>query len=243
MHSLWPIYLAILGSTFAQKKEFLDREFSLVQEQADSIGVYYRLQSENQPNTYLLYDLEGSAIGKEEVELGTEGHIIRNILLVYPSLSPKEGHLIEERKINTRRKSRYFDENGNLTQEEELNNGLVKFRAYYDGEGNVVKEDTIILASPNGGMTGWNDHMSRTLTYPKSAKQAKAQGTVYIHFDVDENGKTRNYICLREEGLHPDLIKEAIRVIDAYRRGWIPYSINGQKMNSQVVLPIRFRLS
>jgi len=236
-------FILFFGSGFAQDKEFMKKDFSLADYTNDSTAIYYRIKSEKNAKIYTIYNLEDAALGKEETEEDQDGILIRNILLVNPDLSPKEAHLIEERKYQTMRQSRIYNDSGKLLHEEKYRNGLLQSRAHYDEKGKIKSEDEIVLASPKGGLQAWNDHVVQNLKYPSNAKQTGAQGTVYVNFDVDEKGKTSNYKVLRTEGLHPELIKEAIRVISIYRSGWVPYSANGIKEASQVTLPIRFKLS
>lgn len=236
-------FILFLGSAFAQDKEFLKKDFSLADNPNDSAATYYRLKSEKNPNIYTIYNLEDAALGKEETEEDQDGILIRNILLVNPDLSPKEAHLIEERKLQNMRQSRIYDDSGKLLHEEKYRNGLLQYRSHYDEKGKIKSEDEIVLASPKGGLQAWNDHLVQHLKYPLNARRSGAQGTVYVSFDVDEKGKTSNYEVLRTEGLHPELIREALRVISIYRSGWVPYTANGIKEASQVTLPIRFKLS
>jgi len=235
-------YILFLSYSYAQNKEFLKSDFSLISEKSGSDVIYYRIQSEKNPNTFVIYNLDDTVVGKEESDGSEEGLITRNILLVYSDLTPKEAHLLEEQKYKSIRQSRYFDEEGNIYREERIEDGVLQYRAYYNEDGKIESEDEILLSAPNGGFQAWNDHLAKHLTYPLNARRTGAQGTVYIRFDVDENGKTSNYEPIRTEGLHPELIKESIRVISIYRSGWIPYSINGLKMDSKVVVPIRFKL-
>jgi periplasmic protein TonB len=65
------------------------------------------------------------------------------------------------------------------------------------------------------------------------------EGTVYVSFVVDSLGKVRNPKLLR--GVGDELDKEALRVVNLMPI-WTPGKINGNPVNVQYNIPIRFTL-
>ncbi len=65
------------------------------------------------------------------------------------------------------------------------------------------------------------------------------EGTVYLNFTVDRVGSIWDIEI--QQGVAPCLDKELVRVIKLMG-AWIPASINGASVCSQVTLPVRFRL-
>ena len=92
---------------------------------------------------------------------------------------------------------------------------------------------------PPGGMEGWNAYLKENLTYPQTAKDQKVEGTVYLIFVVDKEGKVQNPEILR--GIGAGLDEEAIRVVKA-SPNWKPGMQRGHLVNVKMRLPIRFRL-
>lgn len=236
------LMLFLLNNIQAQEKQFLKSDFSLTGSQGTEDALYYRMLSDNNPNSYIIYDLMDGAVGREEIDR-SQGFDNRKLMLVYPDLTPKEVHLLEERKMRVTRNSIYYHENGTIKKKELWDNGLQQQGINYDEEGKIISEDKIILAGPRGGLDAWNQYVKKTLTYPVYARRAGAQGTIFIEFDVNEKGEASNFEAIRTENLHPDLIKEALRVVKSYQKGWEPYSINGKATSTKKRLPIRFVLS
>jgi len=96
----------------------------------------------------------------------------------------------------------------------------------------------VMPAFPGGEMEMMK-YLSKNLKYPEKAKDADAQGTVLISFIVDKEGLISNPIIKRSIGFGCE--EEAIRVIEKMP-AWSPGKMNGQTVNVEYVLPIRFTL-
>ncbi|MFM7016370.1 MAG: TonB family protein [Bacteroidota bacterium] len=96
-----------------------------------------------------------------------------------------------------------------------------------------------VMPSFPGGETEMMKYLGRNLKYPERAKDAEAQGTVLISFIVDKEGNISNPTVKRAVGFGCE--EEAIRVIQNMP-AWTPGKMNGQKVNVEYVLPIRFTL-
>lgn len=77
------------------------------------------------------------------------------------------------------------------------------------------------------------------LVYPKEAREAGEQGTVFVSFIVSKDGNISNVKILR--GVSPELDAEAIRVIEKMPT-WEPGYHQGEVVNVQFNMPIRFVL-
>lgn len=81
-------------------------------------------------------------------------------------------------------------------------------------------------------------YLVKSIRYPNHIEY---QGSVYIAFVVDSNGKIRNvcsYKRIRSDKLTP-IEKECIRVIEEMPN-WTPAELNGRKVYSREILPIKF---
>lgn len=92
---------------------------------------------------------------------------------------------------------------------------------------------------PSDGMEGWNTYLTNNLQYPKGAKEANLEGTVYVSFVVDKEGQILNPSILRGIGGGAD--DEALRVISQSPK-WTAGMQHGQKVHVRMRLPIRFSL-
>lgn len=90
-----------------------------------------------------------------------------------------------------------------------------------------------------GGMEAWNKYIKENLQFPESAKLNKVEGTVYVVFEIDKDGKSSNPEILRGIGYGAD--EEALRLIND-GPDWIPGKQRGQAVNVRMRMPIRFKL-
>lgn len=93
-------------------------------------------------------------------------------------------------------------------------------------------------AFPGGDQERIN-FLMQNLKYPKAAREAGHEGTVFISFVVAKDGSIHNITLLR--GVSPELDAEAVRVIELMP-DWIPGSHRGEAVNVQFNMPIRFVL-
>lgn len=81
--------------------------------------------------------------------------------------------------------------------------------------------------------------MLENMKYPKEAEDAKASGTVHVHFIVEKDGSLTDVKV--PESVHPALDAEGIRVIKAMPK-WTPAQLKGMPVRSKMVISIPFRL-
>ncbi|MBK8499080.1 MAG: TonB family protein [Flavobacteriales bacterium] len=90
-----------------------------------------------------------------------------------------------------------------------------------------------------GGMEALVRYLQENLRYPKSAMEAKAEGTVHVSFKVKADGQIA-FVSVKR-GVRKDLDDEALRVVNAMP-AWKPGISKGKTVEAEMVLPISFRL-
>ncbi|WP_291777650.1 M56 family metallopeptidase [Cecembia sp.] len=91
-----------------------------------------------------------------------------------------------------------------------------------------------------GGMEEWSRFLSSTLHYPDKAKEAGIEGTVFVVFVVQPDGRVTNPEILK--GIGGGCDEEALRVI-RQSPDWIPGKQRDREVAVRMRLPIRFKLS
>lgn len=91
-----------------------------------------------------------------------------------------------------------------------------------------------------GGMRGLGQFLAQNLRYPPDAMRVRAQGKVFISFIVCTDGTLCDYEVMKSA--HPDLDREAVRVVKAMSGRWKPGVQRGQKVRVKYNLPINFTM-
>ncbi|MEB2782853.1 M56 family metallopeptidase [Algoriphagus sp. C2-6-M1] len=93
---------------------------------------------------------------------------------------------------------------------------------------------------PKGGMDGWNNYLSKNLTYPAQARRMGIEGTVIVAFVVNTDGSLSDFEVIR--GIGGGVDEAAIQVVEN-APNWIPGKRkSGESLNTRMRLPIRFKL-
>ena len=90
-----------------------------------------------------------------------------------------------------------------------------------------------------GGMEAMVQYLSSNIKYPQEAMEKSIQGTVYVTFVVEKDGKVNNIRVIRKIGGGCD--EEAVRVVQAMPK-WKPGKQRGKAVRVQYNLPIKFQL-
>ena len=113
-----------------------------------------------------------------------------------------------------------------------------------NAQDNSAKEEVFskvdVMPEYPGGMEDLSYFFYTHLKYPEDAKKEKIEGTVYVAFIVDENGKVKNVRVIK--GVFPSLDKEAVRVA-SQMPNWTPGKHNGKNVKVQFNLPVKFALA
>lgn len=90
-----------------------------------------------------------------------------------------------------------------------------------------------------GGIDGLVSYLSTNLKYPEAAKEKGVEGTVAVKFIVETDGSVSDVEILRGIGAGCD--EEALRVVSE-TKDWSPGIKDGQKVRTEMRLPIKFKL-
>ncbi len=135
----------------------------------------------------------------------------------------------------------YFHKNGERSGVEHYLSGKLVEAQYWNEDGSEVAPDALVSRMPSypGGIDQLIKYLKNNILYPKKVKKNGIQGTVYIRFVVNELGDLEDVSVLRS--VHPDLDKEAMRVVQGMRQ-WLPALAQNRPVKVQYNLPIRFAL-
>ena len=95
-------------------------------------------------------------------------------------------------------------------------------------------------ASYPGGDAELLKWINQNIQYPPTAVEEGAQGRVVVQFVIEKDGRVGHVEVY--SGRHPELNKEAIRLIKSIKPNFIPGKINGQPVRQWFALPINFKL-
>lgn len=101
---------------------------------------------------------------------------------------------------------------------------------------NLIEEAPRFQGGDANSFSRW---VNRNLIYPQGAKDDNAMGRVTITFTLNETGKVTDVRVL--SGVHPDIDKEAIRVISS-SPDWEPGRRDGRPVPVSYTFPIIFNL-
>lgn len=90
-----------------------------------------------------------------------------------------------------------------------------------------------------GGDQARINFLMENITYPRYAREAGIQGTIYVNFTVLKSGKISNINIIR--GVHESLNNETLRVI-RLMPDWIPGKVDGEPANIEFNMPVKFTL-
>jgi protein TonB len=91
-----------------------------------------------------------------------------------------------------------------------------------------------------GGLAALYAWMGRNLKYPEIAREIGKEGTVYVKFVVDQNGKVGHLSLLNTAGYGFD--EEALRVVGMLPNFKKPGTVSGKAVKVYYHLPIKFRI-
>lgn len=92
---------------------------------------------------------------------------------------------------------------------------------------------------PGGGEKALLQYLSNNIKYPAIARENGITGTVYVTFEIDQNGRVKDAKILR--GIGGGCDEEALRVV-MNMPPWKPGKQRGKPVRVQYNLPVRFVL-
>lgn len=96
-------------------------------------------------------------------------------------------------------------------------------------------------ASYPGGDAALLAWINSNIVYPPMAVEEDAQGRVIVSFVVEKDGSITDVKVAR--GRHPELDKEAVRVVKKIPKKFVPAKQNGKNVRYKFNLPVTFKLS
>ncbi len=96
-------------------------------------------------------------------------------------------------------------------------------------------------AAPVGGMAAFMQALAANLAYPQEAQDAKLEGRVFVQFVVNKEGALQNAKVVR--GFDKACEDAALAALTSLEIQWTPAMKDGKKVNSQMILPVTFRLN
>lgn len=121
-------------------------------------------------------------------------------------------------------------------------NGTPKAERFYSGYkyGDEPIMDPDKMPQFVGGREAMAKYLRENLVYPELAVISKMQGEVHLSFVVNKVGEVERVMVMNSLDEHLD--KEAIRLLQNMP-AWIPGEKNGKLVNTQLAMPIAFRLN
>lgn len=103
----------------------------------------------------------------------------------------------------------------------------------------IVMMPVEVMPQFPGGEDALIKYLSKNLKYPANAKKSWIEGTVYVTFLLDKEGKVTEPKILKS--VSEELDAEAIRLVNEMPQ-WTPGTQNGKPVIVQYNLPVRFKL-
>ena len=136
---------------------------------------------------------------------------------------------------------KYYNEQGELVAKRIYNNGIIIASSFWDNDGNPfvpkTDEDVHRPASFEEGKNAMGRYLASHIKYPESLRDKGPEGSVPILFEIDKEGNITNLKVLRS--LHPELNKEALRVVKAMPK-WQPALNHNRPQRFVTGVSIRF---
>lgn len=119
-------------------------------------------------------------------------------------------------------------------------------KAQTDSTQNRSQVDTININTEEmpefpGGETKLFKYISKSIKYPRYEAEKGISGTVYVYYEINEEGKVQNAKVSKGINGGAGLDQEALRVIQNMPI-WKPGKINGRPTIVKFTMPVRFIL-
>lgn len=83
--------------------------------------------------------------------------------------------------------------------------------------------------------------IAKKIKYPIKAKNKGIEGTIYFTLTINKEGKMIDF--QKMNSIHPDLDKEAEKVISSITEGWLPAIRNGVVVKEKILVTVSFELN
>ncbi|HEX8528453.1 MAG TPA: TonB family protein [Cytophagales bacterium] len=134
----------------------------------------------------------------------------------------------------------FYDKSGRQTNTEQYVKGRLA-KGLYQGPGGdqftYDSETFEVIPEYPGGIRGLSKYLSKSITFPKEARRQRVNGTVFVGFIIQADGKVSDVHVLK--GIHPACDAEAVRVVEIMP-AWQAGRQQGRPVPVRYSLPIRF---
>ena len=103
-----------------------------------------------------------------------------------------------------------------------------------------VAKEVEVMPEPEEGLEGFLHYIRENIKYPEEARKQGIEGKVFVRFVVTKNGSISQVEVIK--GMGYGLDEEAVRVVSVYQKRWKPGINKGEKVNTEMVLPINYAL-
>ena len=220
------LFSALGFSAWSQKKEFLNSEFTVIEE--ESVSSYTR--------TSTLKD------GQYEVTITfLGGQLFMTGKYMDENLEMPHGHFV------------FYNQNGNKEAEGDYHKGMkVGTWKRWNAEGapmtdrayQKAPEETAVVSKENSNKSttaasfaDLDNYIEKNLRYPEKAIVNGTKGTVYLSFVIEKDGLIKSPKVT--QGVNPELDAAAMQFVMGMP-AWTPGQRNGNAIESEVILPITF---
>ena len=93
---------------------------------------------------------------------------------------------------------------------------------------------------PKEGLQAFMQELSANIQYPKAAKNEGIEGTVFLQFVVDKDGKVGNIEVARS--LNEVCDKAAVEALSSLNLEWTPAEKDGKAVSNKMILPVKFKI-
>lgn len=120
---------------------------------------------------------------------------------------------------------------------------LSKGVSYKDAKGNVVYLKPEEMPTYAGGESALRDYLHDNIKYPEQARNDGKEGTVFVDFVVDKNGKVVDVVGSDSVNtdLDPAFVEESVRVVSTMP-AWVPAKQKGKPVATAYSIPIKFEI-
>ncbi|MCR9016880.1 energy transducer TonB [Aquiflexum gelatinilyticum] len=234
---------SLIFSSTAQELIYLNKFRKPIYDTKKYEPQFYLIQENGGERTLVekVFTMEKIMVEENVFSKDSLGNIIRALKKGYSDKGVLEYIEQENIKSVVKVRTEYF-ESGNIRSLTKTRNKEVFEETYYDESGNQVPPTIFVSPMALKGLEGWNEFLGKNLIYPIDARRAGFEGTVYIHFIVDEEGNIEEAEVINPEEVHELLAREALRVVTKYPYKWNPGTKDGEPVRMSMRVPIRFKL-
>ncbi len=109
------------------------------------------------------------------------------------------------------------------------------------------QNDTLTFAGSMPLFQGGSDeafarYVQSKIIYPKDALKNHIQGTVYVQYIIEKDGKVSNVMIVPGKNLYPSIDQMVIDIV-SQSPAWEPGSNNGKPVRVKKIIPVRFTIN